>query len=54
MITTDDIDDYGIPAIIERIRKRVGETPVYLRHVRGSVVKLVHANRPVLPAWTSM
>jgi agmatinase len=31
MITTDDIDDYGIPTIIERIRKRVGDTPVYLR-----------------------
>jgi agmatinase len=31
MITTDDLDDYGIPAIISRIRKRVGNTPVYLR-----------------------
>jgi agmatinase len=30
MITTDDIDDFGIPEIIKRIRKRVGNTPVYL------------------------
>ena len=30
-ITADDIDDHGIASIIERIRKRVGDTPVYLR-----------------------
>ncbi|EIN13835.1 Arginase/deacetylase [Punctularia strigosozonata HHB-11173 SS5] len=30
IISTDDIDDYGIPAIISRIRERVGDTPVYL------------------------
>ncbi|KAF9245904.1 arginase family-domain-containing protein [Melanogaster broomeanus] len=29
-ITSDDIDDHGVTAIIERIRKRVGDTPVYL------------------------
>jgi agmatinase len=32
MVTTDDIDDLGIPEIVRRIRKRVGETPVYLRY----------------------
>ena len=31
LITTDDIDDLGVPEIIERIRQRVGENPVYLR-----------------------
>lgn len=31
LITTDDIDDLGIPEIIRRIRSRVGDTPVYLR-----------------------
>ena len=31
LITTDDIDDLGIPEIIKRIRRRVGDTPVYLR-----------------------
>ncbi|KAF9469761.1 Arginase/deacetylase [Collybia nuda] len=30
LISTDDIDDLGIPEIIRRIRKRVGNTPVYL------------------------
>ncbi|KAH7886000.1 arginase deacetylase [Phlebopus sp. FC_14] len=29
-ITSDDIDDHGVPAIIERIRERVGDSPVYL------------------------
>ncbi|KAF8846159.1 arginase deacetylase [Paxillus ammoniavirescens] len=29
-ITSDDIDDHGVAAIIERIRNRVGDTPVYL------------------------
>ncbi|SPO23382.1 related to CAR1 - Arginase [Ustilago trichophora] len=30
IITSDDIDDIGIPAIIENIRSRVGTMPVYL------------------------
>ncbi|KAL5519478.1 hypothetical protein ACEPAH_1161 [Sanghuangporus vaninii] len=30
VISTDDIDDLGIPDIIKRIRARVGDTPVYL------------------------
>ncbi|KAL5494731.1 hypothetical protein ACEPAI_192 [Sanghuangporus weigelae] len=30
VISTDDIDDLGIPEIIKRIRARVGDTPVYL------------------------
>ncbi|KAI6047836.1 arginase family-domain-containing protein [Pisolithus marmoratus] len=29
-ITSDDIDDYGVHAIIRRIRERVGDSPVYL------------------------
>ncbi|KAL4070739.1 arginase deacetylase [Scleroderma citrinum] len=29
-ITSDDIDDIGVPAIIKRIRERVGDTPAYL------------------------
>jgi hypothetical protein len=33
LITTDDIDDLGIPEIIRRIRQRVSDTPVYLRCV---------------------
>ena len=33
IITTDDIDDMGISNIIERIRSRVGESPVYVRYV---------------------
>ena len=31
LITTDDIDDIGIPEIIKQIRRRVGNNPVYLR-----------------------
>ncbi|KAJ7665091.1 Arginase/deacetylase [Mycena polygramma] len=30
LISTDDIDDLGIPEIIRRIRERVGNSPVYL------------------------
>jgi agmatinase len=30
LISTDDIDDLGIPAIIAQIRQRVGKSPVYL------------------------
>ena len=30
VISTDDIDDYGIPEIIRRIRARIGSQPVYL------------------------
>ncbi|EIW64204.1 Arginase/deacetylase [Trametes versicolor FP-101664 SS1] len=30
LISTDDIDDYGVLAIIKRIRERVGDSPVYL------------------------
>ena len=32
LISTDDIDDLGIPAIIAQIRERVGKSPVYLRY----------------------
>ncbi|THG98635.1 hypothetical protein EW026_g3597 [Hermanssonia centrifuga] len=30
IISTDDIDDLGVPEIIHRIRKRIGDSPVYL------------------------
>lgn len=38
LITTDDIDDLGIPSIIQSIRQRVGDNPVYLRwgHVNAA------------------
>ena len=32
LISTDDIDDYGVNAIIKRIRERIGDSPVYLRY----------------------
>ena len=31
LITTDDMDDIGLPEIVRRIRARVGNSPVYLR-----------------------
>ena len=34
LISADDIDDYGVTAIIKRIRERVGDSPVYLRCAR--------------------
>ncbi|KAJ7281512.1 arginase family-domain-containing protein [Mycena rebaudengoi] len=30
LISTDDIDDYGVAQIIKKIRKRIGKSPVYL------------------------
>ena len=30
VISTDDIDDYGIVNVIKKIRERVGDSPVYL------------------------
>ncbi|CAA7264825.1 unnamed protein product [Cyclocybe aegerita] len=30
VISTDDIDDLGIPTIIRKIRERIGDSPVYL------------------------
>ncbi|KAF5371805.1 hypothetical protein D9758_003456 [Tetrapyrgos nigripes] len=30
VIATDDIDDYGIKKVIEKIRQRIGDKPVYL------------------------
>jgi len=31
VVSTDDIDDVGINEVIQRIRARVGDGPVYLR-----------------------
>jgi hypothetical protein len=33
LISTDDIDDYGIVQVIKKIRERIGDSPVYLRCV---------------------
>lgn len=33
VISTEDIDDYGINAVIAKIRQRIGTSPVYLRYV---------------------
>ncbi|KAJ3572212.1 hypothetical protein NP233_g3237 [Leucocoprinus birnbaumii] len=30
IISTDDIDEFGVPAIIKSIRERIGDSPVYL------------------------
>jgi len=30
LITAEDIDNYGIPEVIRRIRNRIGDSPVYL------------------------
>lgn len=30
VISAEDLDDYGMPRILDYIRKRVGESPVYL------------------------
>lgn len=30
VISTEDIDDYGIDAVIRKMRERVGDSPVYL------------------------
>lgn len=41
MISTDDIDDYGVTEIIKRIRERVGDSPVYLRFASSPTVLLI-------------
>lgn len=33
VISTDDIDDIGINEVIQRIRTRIADNPVYLRRV---------------------
>jgi hypothetical protein len=33
IISTDDLDDFGIDEVIRRIRARIGDNPVYLRRV---------------------
>ncbi|THU77230.1 Arginase/deacetylase [Dendrothele bispora CBS 962.96] len=30
VITTDDIDDYGVKKVVEKMRQRIGDKPVYL------------------------
>ncbi len=39
VISTDDIDDYGVTEIIKRIRARVGDSPVYLRLALSRIVR---------------
>jgi agmatinase len=31
VVSTDDLDDFGIDEVIRRIRERIGNSPVYLR-----------------------
>lgn len=31
IVSADDIDDLGVAEVINRIRSRIGNTPVYLR-----------------------
>ena len=31
VVSTDDLDDFGIDEVIRRIRERIGDNPVYLR-----------------------
>ncbi|KAI6161430.1 arginase family-domain-containing protein [Pisolithus thermaeus] len=56
-ITSDDIDDHGVPAIIGRIRERVGDNPVYLRLDFFTVLsperQAVVAGTPEAGGWTS-
>ena len=44
LISTDDIDDLGIPAIITQIRQRVGTNPVYLRYCVQHFVQRFNEN----------
>ncbi|EEB90388.1 hypothetical protein MPER_11413, partial [Moniliophthora perniciosa FA553] len=48
LISTDDIDDLGIPEIVRRIRSRIGDTPVYL-----SLDIDVIAGTPEAGGWTT-
>ncbi|KAJ7201374.1 Arginase/deacetylase [Mycena pura] len=48
LISTDDIDDLGIPEIVKRIRRRVGTSPVYL-----SLDIDVIAGTPEAGGWTT-
>ena len=43
LISADDIDDYGVTAVIQRIRERVGDSPVYLRY---APLGRLHASTP--------
>lgn len=31
LISTDDLDDFGVDEVIRRIRERIKDSPVYLR-----------------------
>ncbi|KAH0838131.1 arginase family-domain-containing protein [Lanmaoa asiatica] len=57
-ITSDDIDDHGVTSIVERIRKRVGDTPVYLSEfsscrTQSKVLNGIVAGTPEAGGWTS-
>ncbi len=49
MISTDDIDDFGVPAIIKRIRERIGDSPVYLRCVHTPSDLMVNETSEIHP-----
>ncbi|KAF9444469.1 Arginase/deacetylase, partial [Macrolepiota fuliginosa MF-IS2] len=61
VISTEDLDDYGIPKVLEYIRRRVGTSPVYLRQVHPSSIPMaradsfcsVTAGTPEVGGWTT-
>ncbi|THU82455.1 Arginase/deacetylase [Dendrothele bispora CBS 962.96] len=48
VITTDDIDDCGVKKVVEKMRQRIGDKPVYL-----SLDIDVVAGTPEIGGWTS-
>jgi hypothetical protein len=58
VISTDDLDDFGIDEVIRRIRARIKDSPVYLRQAylgtRINPSGIAAYNRFRCPASTSM
>ncbi|KAJ3827335.1 Arginase/deacetylase [Lentinula raphanica] len=52
VISSEDIDDYGIKKIIEKIRKRIGNKPVYLS-LDIDVVGMPSPGTPEVGGWTT-
>ncbi|KAJ7112769.1 Arginase/deacetylase [Mycena crocata] len=60
VISTEDIDDYGIHNVINKIRDRVGTGPVYLRHANLDIDVIgkflfpcVNSGTPEAGGWTT-
>lgn len=49
LISSDDIDDLGIPEVIRRIRNRIGDSPVYLRYVPDLMMPVFSPDAPSSP-----